>query len=905
LILTEDAAAFGTLFPHLNANQYIGDWGFSLDNGGERISLFDPNKCISDYVTYDDDMPWDTIPDGNGPTLSLINPYNGLDNSLNTSWQSSSDINSAYGTPGRENTPCFDSNVILPNLICAGLPVEIKVDSAYSDMDFTWFVPGATPSNFTVDSDTIVWNNPGTYNLQLITKYQECTKVYNQQITVEDCNTMPNIIDDNYAINEDNILPGNVLNNDSDPDNDNLTANTTPLNNVTNGTLVLNPNGTFAYTPNPDFYGTDSFTYEVCDDATFTTIVTTPGSFSGQVISSADDVEELTNGTIETTSGDLDMMEDSPDFYAAIGIRMRNISVPQGATVTGAYLEFVADEAQSLATSFTISAEATGNAAPIPTTANALTSKNKTIANASWANLPAWTIGNTYQSPDISNVVQEIINRGDWAGGNAMTFIITGTGQRTAESFDGGLPPKLIINYETSGVSVPIDVSLCNTATVNITVNPVNDAPQAVNDILNIQEDSPATGNALTNDVNVDGDNLTVNITPITPPQNGSLALLASGFYSYTPNPDFFGSDTFEYEMCDDGNPVLCDIASVTIDVAPINDAPVTAPDTLSVFADASIQDNVLLNDSDIENDGLTATTTPIIAPSNGTLIIQPNGNIDYTPNPGFIGTDSFDYEVCDDGTPSQCNTETVIILIESDCVDVELYAWLEGAFDPALGEMSTTLVSTRKLLPGQTPTSNLATPTPAGQPYSIAPWNYAGTEGASWTNADYTGDETDWVLVSFRTDIPKSTEVGIAAGLLMKDGSITFPDRCALTSVASPLYIVVEHRNHIGIMTPQPVDVIGGMLTYDFRLAESYRDPTSFGQKQLSTGEWTMYAGDADQSDFPSYDIQGTDKTIWFDNNGVFDYYLSPDFNLDGDVNGQDKSLWFDNNGISSRVPK
>jgi len=261
---------------------------------------------------------------------------------------------------------------------------------------------------------------------------------------------------------------------------------------------------------------------------------------------------------------------------------------------------------------------------------------------------------------------------------------------------------------------------------------------------------------------------------------------------------------------------------------------------------------------------------------------------------------------VCDDGTPAMCNTETVVILIEPDCVDIELAAWLEGAFDPALGEMRNTLVSTRKLLPGQTPTSNLATPTPAGQPYSIAPWNYTGTEGVGWTDADYIGDETDWVLVSFRTDIQKSTEVGIAAALLKKDGSIDFPNRCVLTStVASPLYIIVEHRNHIGVMTPQPVDVIGSTLTYDFRLADSYRDQTSFGQKQTPTGEWTMFAGDADQSDFPSFDIKGTDKTIWFDNNGIFDYYFSPDFNLDGDINGQDKSLWFDNNGISSRVPK
>ena len=238
-------------------------------------------------------------------------------------------------------------------------------------------------------------------------------------------------------------------------------------------------------------------------------------------------------------------------------------------------------------------------------------------------------------------------------------------------------------------------------------------------------------------------------------------------------------------------------------------------------------------------------------------------------------------------------------------CLSIDLHAYLEGAYDTAYGEMTTAL-HTRGLLPGQVPISALAMPTPAGQPYSIAPWNHAGTEGADWTDADYTGDETDWVLVSFRTGIDKNTELGMTAALLVKDGSILFPDRCALTSaMVSPLYIVIEHRNHIGIMTPQPVDIVNSTLTYDFRSSDSYHDQTSFGQKQLPTGEWTMFAGDADQSDHPSFDILGSDKTLWFDNNGTFDYYLSPDFNLDGDINGQDKSLWFDNNGISSRVPK
>ncbi len=903
LVLARDAAAFSTLFPHLNNGaDYIGDFVFNLSNGGERVSLFNDNQCLVDELTFNDNMPWDTIPDGNGPTLSLITPN--LDNTLPQSWEASVNIDSPNGTPGRANEPCFENTIVLPNLVCAGFPTAIEVDSAYNEMDFTWFLSGATPPNFAADSTTAIWNNPGTYNLQLITKYYECTRVYTQPITVENCNTIPNIIDDNFAINEDNILSNNVLTNDNDPNNNNLTVNTIPQSNVANGTLTLNADGTFDYTPNPDFYGTDSFTYEVCDDATFP--VVTPGSFVTQVAASGDDVEELsTDGSINVTSGDLDLLEDSPDVFTAVGIRMTNITIPQGAMVTEAYFEFVADESQSVATSITISAEATGNALAIPTTPYSLSSKPRTAATTSWANLPAWTIANTYQSADISSVVQEILNRGDWASGNAMTFILEGTGTRTAESFNGNVPPKLVINYEATD-PIPANVSLCDTAVVMINVAPENDAPQATNDNITTTEDSSKTGNASVNDSDIDGDNLALNITPITLAQNGSVFLLAGGAYSYTPNPNFYGTDTFEYEICDDGNPVMCDTASVIIDVTPVNDAPVLLPDTLYMLANSTIQDNVLLNDSDIENHNLTATISPMAAPINGSATIQSNGNIDYTPNPDFVGTDSFTYEVCDDGTPSMCNTETVVIIVEPDCVDIELHAWLEGAYEPALGEMRTTLVATRKLLPGQTPTSALATPTPAGQPYNTAPWNYAGTEGAGWTDADYSGSETDWVLVSFRTDIAKSTEVGMTAALLMKDGSLEFPDRCALTSaVASPLYIVLEHRNHIGVMTPQAIALINSTLTYDFRSSDSYRDPTSFGQKQIPTGEWTMFAGDADQSDFPSFDIQGTDKTIWFDNNGVFDYYFSPDFNLDGDINGQDKSLWFDNNGISSRVPK
>jgi len=238
-------------------------------------------------------------------------------------------------------------------------------------------------------------------------------------------------------------------------------------------------------------------------------------------------------------------------------------------------------------------------------------------------------------------------------------------------------------------------------------------------------------------------------------------------------------------------------------------------------------------------------------------------------------------------------------------CTPVELYAHLEGAYDSLTNEMTTAL-NTQGLLPGQTPISPLVAPTPAGQPYNVAPWNYAGTEGVGWTDADYTDSVVDWVLLSFRTGTAKSTEIVQTAALLHKDGRIEVLDQCMLdTSMdLSAAYAVVEHRNHMGIMTPLSASMSSGRLEHDFRAKDSFNDLTGFGQKPLAN-IWAMYAADIDQSDTPSYDITATDKFIWVDDNGKFSLYLSTDMNLDGDISARDKTYWDANNGISSRVPK
>lgn len=240
----------------------------------------------------------------------------------------------------------------------------------------------------------------------------------------------------------------------------------------------------------------------------------------------------------------------------------------------------------------------------------------------------------------------------------------------------------------------------------------------------------------------------------------------------------------------------------------------------------------------------------------------------------------------------------------ETACVDINLHVYLEGGYDADKGAMSTDL-HFRGLLPGQT-LNGIGTPTRAGQPYSTTPWNYDGKEGDNWTDANYTGSETDWILVSFRTDKAKSTEIAAAAALVNKDGSVSFVDDCVLsTDVADEVYVVIEHRAHMGVMTDKIIDITDGELTYDFRVQDSYMNgPASVGQKEITPGVWAMFAGDVDQTDEVSYDINGSDN-IWYQYNGNFNIYLVADCNLDGDINGADKHLWMENNGFSSRVPK
>jgi len=167
----------------------------------------------------------------------------------------------------------------------------------------------------------------------------------------------------------------------------------------------------------------------------------------------------------------------------------------------------------------------------------------------------------------------------------------------------------------------------------------------------------------------------------------------------------------------------------------------------------------------------------------------------------------------------------------------------------------------------------------PVDQPYNQVPWNYNGAERRGIIGV------VDWVLVSFRTNIYPNTEVARTAALLKTDGCIYFPDSQVLPAgFNTPVYIVVEHRNHIGVMSPQRVNITNNTLSYDFSATQSYKNGNSFGQKRQVNGTWCMYVGEMQQTS-AGYDINGADKGIWVKDNGIFNQYLLSDLNQDGDV--------------------
>ncbi len=174
-----------------------------------------------------------------------------------------------------------------------------------------------------------------------------------------------------------------------------------------------------------------------------------------RVAASSDDAEEFATGSVYLTSSDLELIHDSSD--QTVGMRWTGLTIPAGSTIIAAYIQFAANESQTEVTNLTFRAQAADNAATFGSGTGDISTRPRTVAAASWAPV-AWTAGEAganQRTPDLAAVIQEVVSQPGWASGNALAVIVTGTGHRTAWSYNGSAAAAPLLHVEFSSGPLP------------------------------------------------------------------------------------------------------------------------------------------------------------------------------------------------------------------------------------------------------------------------------------------------------------------------------------------------------------------------------------------------------------------------------------------------------------------
>lgn len=231
-------------------------------------------------------------------------------------------------------------------------------------------------------------------------------------------------------------------------------------------------------------------------------------------------------------------------------------------------------------------------------------------------------------------------------------------------------------NFEYTGCA-NTDPDICGSASVIITVNPLPDKPIAIDDVVNTFINIPINIEPVLNDIDLDDEGL--DFTILNDATNGATTVIGGEVVFYEPFPGFIGTDEIIYEVCKIGSDIYCDTAIITINVLSTNfNAPNAVNDTIDAFLEFSVSIPVLVNDFDGDGDNLTITEL-LMDGSSGEALIA-GDSIIYSAI--AVGEDNFGYVVCDDNTPSLCDTAFVNVKITNTPVG-ELVVHVPNSFSP------------------------------------------------------------------------------------------------------------------------------------------------------------------------------------------------------------------------------
>ncbi len=403
-------------------------------------------------------------------------------------------------------------------------------------------------------------NRAGNYTVT-VTNSNGCSATSSKTIGN---NKPPILTNGTPSVQEDIPLAGNVAPNASDLDG-NLNPNSFSVTDVPkNGTIVMNPNGSFVYTPKPNFNGIDSVHYSVCDSTNTCTTATLIFN-----ISAVNDAPTLTNA--RTT-----LLEDA-SLTSSVVLNANDI------------------DGNLDVNSFAV-------------TDNPLHGTITMNPNGSFVYTP---------KPNFNGVDS--------------------------------------VHYKVCDVS-----GVCSSATLILTVTPVNDAPTLLNATPAFDEDLPYTSSVLPNAGDIDGNLNPNSFAVLNSPLHGTITMNPNGTYTYTPDLNFVGKDSVRYQVCDMNS--VCTIAYIIFSISSVNDAPTLSNATPSVQEDVILTGSVSPNAKDVDNNLNPNSFTLLDSPQNGTIKMLPNGTYTYTPRADFYGVDSVHYQVCD--LSGACVTATIIITV-------------------------------------------------------------------------------------------------------------------------------------------------------------------------------------------------------------------------------------------------
>ena len=485
-------------------------------------------------------------------------------------------------------------------------------------------------------------------------------------------NFAPKAVNDQFLVNEDQALQGNVLTNDTDEYQGELYINTTPLVTPQHGSISLSESGDFTYTPRANFNGIDAFSYQVINELGMTDtgiVEITINAVNDAPIALNNTYNISADGTLLVGAPGL-LNNDSDIDQDLLTLDTTPVSLPSKGTLTlvadGSF-EYVGSANMQGTDSFQYRIfDAQGAEAIASVTINALDQ-----------NSPPTAANDSYSVDEDTTLVVDA-SQGLLANDtdpNNDTFIIDDTylispahGQLQLAT-DGSfsyIPDSNYYGIDEFQYQVIDTFGATATATATLTINSMPDTPNAQNDEYQFQYNQTlvisAENGLLKNDVNIEPGNLTVNTTPVVNVQSGTLALNVDGSFSYQPDSDALDVDSFTYSVSNEQG--LTSTAQVVLSKTGSNSPAEANDDEYTLLEDSpATMLNVLENDTDANGDTLTLTN---VTNTIGSARIV-NNRIEYTPEPNYFGEVTLNYTISDgiaDGTPAQSSAMATLIII-------------------------------------------------------------------------------------------------------------------------------------------------------------------------------------------------------------------------------------------------